>query len=45
MLYNRDGLEILSFTTNLFTGFAKETHLQNEDVVEGMHKCNIIWPA
>jgi len=32
MLYNRDGLETLSFTTSLFTGCAKGTHLQNEDV-------------
>jgi len=42
MLYNTDGLEILSFTASLFIGFAKGTHLQNEDVVEGMHKCNVI---
>jgi len=45
MLYNRDGLELLSFTTSLFIGCAKGTHLQNVDVVKGMYNCNIIWPA
>jgi len=45
MLYNKDGLEMLSFTMSLLTVFAKGTHQQNEDVAEGMHKYNVIWPA